>query len=121
HQLLLTQYLPSVIDASRVDDVFACALGAHERLAGSRHAPNRQLVPAPQTVPHLPQFWRSLNTALQAPLHATWSVGQVHTPVMQVAPVAHTVPQVPQFTVLDVTSLHTPLQSAWPVAHRQAL
>ena len=109
------------MNASRVELVLAWTLGAHVRLVGSRQAPKRQLVPAPQTVPHLPQFWGSVFTALQAPLQATCCVGQVQTPLMQVAPVAHTLPQAPQFTVLVVTSLHTPLQSAEPVAHLQAL
>ena len=44
------------MNASRVELVSAWTLGVHARLVGLRHAPKRQLVPAPQTVPHLPQF-----------------------------------------------------------------
>jgi hypothetical protein len=121
HQLLLIQYLPRRIDASLADCVFALELGEHARELGSRHPPKRQLVPEPQTVPHLPQFALSVLRVLQAPLQAVWSVGHWQTPLTQVAPVAHALPHVPQLTVLDRTSLHVPPQSAWPVAHLQAL
>src|SRR5262245_50024143 len=104
HQLLLIQYLPSEIDAPLVVALVAWAAGVHETLLGSMHPPNRHCVLAPQTVPHLPQFWGSVNTALQAPLQATWSVGHWHTPVTQVAPDAQTLPQVPQFVLVDMTS-----------------
>jgi hypothetical protein len=98
--LLLIQYLllPILMTASFIALVFIGEpAGEQVTVAGSRHAPNRhELVPL-QTVPHVPQFCPSLNTALQTPLHGIWFVGHWHTPLTQVAPVAQTLPQVPQF------------------------
>jgi hypothetical protein len=121
HQLLLTQYLPSVMNAFRVAVEFALAAGEHVTLLGSRHAPKRHCVAPVHVVPHVPQFCGSENTALQTPLQGTWSVGHWHTPLTQVAPVAHALPHIPQFTVLAVMSLHDPPQSPWPFGHLQAL
>ena len=45
HQLLLIQYLPRMIVASRADAWFARALGEQARLLGSRQPPNRHMVP----------------------------------------------------------------------------
>jgi hypothetical protein len=118
---LLIQYLPSVIDASLVDDLFACALGVQVRLVGSRQAPKRQLVPLPQTFPQLPQFFPSVFMFVQAALQAVCPVGHWQTPLTQLAPVAQMVPQAPQLAVLEVMSLQLPPQSPWPVGHLQAL
>lgn len=121
HSLLLIQYLPSVIEAAFVDEVFAFALGVQVRLVGSRQAPKRQLVPLPQIFPQLPQFFPSVFRFVQAAPQAVCPVGNWQTPVTQVAPVAHTVPQAPQLAVLAVMSLQLPPQSPWPVGHLQAL
>ena len=121
HSLLLIQYLPSVIEAPLVDDLFAFELGVQVRLVGSRQAPNRHCVPLPQTVPHLPQFFASVFMSVQAPLQAVWPVGQVQAPLTQVAPVAQALPQAPQLVVLARMSLQAPPQSPCPVGQMQAL
>jgi hypothetical protein len=41
------------------------------------HTPAWQVVPVPHATPHAPQFWPSLMTSTQAPLHSSWPEGQV--------------------------------------------
>jgi len=69
HSLLFTQYLPSKIEASLVQELFALA-PVQLTLLGSMHAPYRQLVLPEHALPHVPQFLASLFKSTHFPLHA---------------------------------------------------
>ena len=122
HQLLVTQYWPSVMLASLVHELFACE-PLQLSVAGSRQAPDKQLVPEPHTLPHAPQLFLSALESTQAPLQAICVPGQAHAPMLQVALVAHLVPHLPQLVVLLSTSTQAPLapQVACPVGQMHAL
>jgi hypothetical protein len=64
------------------------------------------------TVPHAPQFERSVCTSRQAPAQNTWPPPQVgaHTPPEHTSSVAQVVPQAPQLARSVWRSRHTLLQ-----------
>jgi hypothetical protein len=103
HSLLFTQYLPSVIDASCVQELLAF-VPAQLRLVGSMHAPYKQLVLPEQVLLHALQFLLSLVRSTHFPAQAVRPVGHAQTPLLQVPPLAQALPQVPQLVVLDSTS-----------------
>ncbi len=64
------------------------------------HAPLTHAWPAPQAVPHAPQFWKLICVSTHWLPQAVVPVGQAHFPAMQVRPLPHWVPQAPQFELL---------------------
>ena len=74
------------------------------------HSPPAQTLPPVQALPHLPQFFESLDVEVQAPLQLVSPVGQaaLHAPCEQVWPVEHALPQVPQFLPSEVVSTQAP-------------
>jgi hypothetical protein len=75
------------------------------------HADPTHFSPAPQTLPHVPQFRLSLVVSLQVPLQvANEPQVVVHTPALQTWPAAHALPQVPQLAASTLVSLQVPVQ-----------
>ena len=70
-------------------------------------APARQLVPAPHTRPHEPQFEGSVDVSTHVPPHRV-APSHVQAPPLQNCPAPHTTPQRPQFDGSVVTSRQTP-------------
>lgn len=67
-------------------------------------------VPAPQTVPHLPQLLPSVSRFTHLPPQSSFPIGQRHDPPTQLFPVSHTFPQLPQLLESLDVSTHAPEQ-----------
>ncbi len=78
-----------------------------------RHMPRRQLVPAAQTCPHVPQFELLVCVLTHAPPQSVDPAGHVQAPLMQTPPV-QVDPQAPQFDVLICRLTQVPLQLVVP-------
>jgi hypothetical protein len=65
----------------------------------AEQVPPRQVCPAPQTCPHVPQFAASTRTLMQRPPHAVWPAGHValQSAPKQYSPAAQLIAQAPQF------------------------
>ena len=81
------------------------------------HAPDEQICPLAQTLPHEPQLNVSVCRLTHAPPQFVWPDGQpavVQVPLAQTCPEAHTWPHDPQLFGSDCALAHTPPQNTWP-------
>ena len=65
----------------------------------SWHAPDEQTWPAPQVLPHMPQFWRSVWVLAQTPpqsVNPDWQLTR-HVPFEHNCPEGQATPHAPQF------------------------
>jgi len=79
------------------------------------HAPALQVWPAPQDLPHMPQFRGLLPVSTQVPLHNICPAAQPHVPFTQPCPVPQTWPQLPQLFRSDATVTQAPEQLVSPL------
>jgi hypothetical protein len=76
-----------------------------------------QKVPAPQTLPQLPQLLSSFEGSMQALLQKSCPVGQAQLPLLQISPVPQTLPQEPQFCGSVLVSTQALEQLVSPLGH----
>ncbi|GAC1352621.1 MAG: hypothetical protein NVSMB1_17320 [Polyangiales bacterium] len=95
-ELQLPQFLTSVLRSAH-PAVPAGEDGQNVAPPAHMHAPIEQVPPAPQEMPHPPQFFASLVVSMHpTPGHNFDPDAQVQTPAEQVPPAPHTLPQLPQ-------------------------
>ena len=89
------------------------------------HCPLAQASPAPQTVPHVPQFSRLDARSAQTPAQSVRPVAHAHVPPLQTRPSPQVTPQKPQLASSVVRSAHELPHRASPeaqlVAHAPSL
>ena len=75
-----------------------------------------QTLPAGQTLPQLPQLYRSLLRLAHWPAQFVSPLGQVvtHAPPVQAVPAGQTLPQAPQLLLSLAVATQWPLQSVLP-------
>ena len=83
------------------------------------HEPLSQTMPAPQTVPHLPQLRGSAFDTHASP-HFIVSGLHVHAPASHTSEAPQRLPQSPQLFASFLTSVHAPAQVFAGAAHPQA-
>lgn len=80
-------------------------------------APLEQTWLAEHAVPQAPQWFGSLRSETQTPLHEVWPAGHVHTPPTQEVPPEHALPQPPQLAESLESETQAPLQAVRPAPH----
>jgi hypothetical protein len=90
-----------------------CSLAMHEPV----HAPAEHKRPAPQVLPHVPQFAPSEAVFTQSAPQAARPPAQTHAPPEHIWPVPQVLPQPPQLPLSFKTSTHLAMHTISPPGH----
>lgn len=81
---------------------------------GHTQRPALHSLPAPQLMPHPPQFFASVATNVHLPAQSSAPAGHTHKPALQLLPPPQALPQAPQLSV-SLMLTQRPLHASVPV------